>query len=288
MIGAPAGSGMVDFALDDFLRIALREDLGRAGDLTTNAIVAAERAGSADLVARGAGTVSGLIAAARVFALLDPTIDVELFVRDGARVEAGTRLARLNGALRTILTGERTALNMLGRLCGVATATRRYVDLVAGTRATIVDTRKTTPGMRALEKAAVRDGGGKNHRFGLDDAILIKDNHVAVAGGIVPAIVAARAFAGHLVLVEVEVDTLEQLDEALGAGAQIVLLDNFTIDGLAEGVRRTAGRALLEASGGVNASTVRAIAESGVDLISVGALTHSAVALDVALDIRTA
>jgi nicotinate-nucleotide pyrophosphorylase (carboxylating) len=276
---------MIDFALDDFLRGALREDLGGAGDLTTNAIVTPAETGTADIVARAAGTLSGLASAARVFTLLDPSVRVELFVADGASVTAGTRLAGVSGALRAVLTGERTALNVLGRLCGVATATRRYVDLVAGTRATIVDTRKTTPGMRALEKAAVRDGGGKNHRFGLDDAILIKDNHVAVAGGIVPAIAAARAYAGHLVLVEVEVDSLGQLDEALGAGAQIVLLDNFTPEQLTQAVRRTNGRALLEASGGVNPATVRAIAESGVDLISIGALTHSAVSLDVALDI---
>jgi len=276
---------VIDFALDDFLRAALREDLGRAGDLTTIAIVPKDRAGTAAIVARAAGSISGLSAAARVFTLLDPDIRVEPFVVDGAAVPAGTRLATVSGALRTILTGERTALNVLGRLCGVATATRRFAALVAGTKATIVDTRKTTPGMRALEKAAVRDGGGKNHRFGLDDAILIKDNHVAVAGGIVPAIRAARAGAGHLVMIEVEVDSLEQLDEALGAGAHIVLLDNFTPEQLAEGVRRTAGRALLEASGGVNATSVRAIAESGVDLISIGALTHSVVSLDVALDI---
>jgi nicotinate-nucleotide pyrophosphorylase (carboxylating) len=276
---------MTDFALDDFLRAALREDLGRAGDLTTNAIVPLDRTGSAAIVARAAGTISGLAAAARVFTLLDERIHVEAFLADGATVAAGTRLATVSGSLRTILTGERTALNVLGRLCGVATATRRYVALVAGTRASIVDTRKTTPGMRALEKAAVRHGGGKNHRFGLDDAILIKDNHVAVAGGVVPAINAARGAAGHLVLIEVEVDTLEDLDAALGAGAQIVLLDNFTPGDLAEGVRRTNGRALLEASGGVNATSVRAIAESGVDLISIGALTHSVASLDVALDI---
>jgi nicotinate-nucleotide pyrophosphorylase (carboxylating) len=276
---------VIDFALDDFLRSALREDLGRAGDLTTNAIVPAGRRGSAAIVARSAGSISGLAAAARVFALLDPDAAVEQHVSDGDTAAAGTRLATIRGSLRTILSGERTALNVLGRLCGVATATRRYVALVAGTKATIVDTRKTTPGMRALEKAAVRHGGGKNHRFGLDDAILIKDNHVAVAGGIVAAIGAARAAAGHLVMIEVEVDTLEQLDAALDAGAHIVLLDNFSAAGLAEGVRRARGRALLEASGGVNATTVRAIAETGVDLISVGALTHSVVSLDVALDI---
>lgn len=276
---------MIDFALDEFLRSALREDLGRAGDLTTNAIVPADRRGSAAIVARTAGSISGLTAAARVFALLDPDIIVELLVADGSVVAAGTRLATVTGALRTILTGERTALNVLGRLSGVATATRRYAALVTGTKATIVDTRKTTPGMRALEKAAVRHGGGKNHRFGLDDAILIKDNHVAVAGGVVAAIEAARAAAGHLVTIEVEVDSLEQLDLALGAGAHIVLLDNFVPADLLEGVRRASGRALVEASGGVNATTVRAIAESGVDLISIGALTHSAPSLDVALDI---
>jgi nicotinate-nucleotide pyrophosphorylase (carboxylating) len=279
------GSRVIDFALDDFLRNALSEDLGRAGDLTTNAIVPAGRAGSAALVARAAGTISGLAAASRVFELLDPAVRIETYVVDGAIVAAGTRLATVSGPLRTILTGERTALNVLGRLCGVATATRRYVALVEGTAATIVDTRKTTPGMRALEKAAVRHGGGKNHRFGLDDAILIKDNHVAVAGGIVPAITAARAAAGHLVPIECEVDSLEQLDEALGAGVRIVLLDNFSAADLETAVRRTAGRALLEASGGVNASTVRAIAQSGVDLISIGALTHSSPSLDVALDI---
>lgn len=279
---------MIDFALDDLLRAALREDLGCAGDLTTNAIVPAGRLGSATIVARAAGTISGLQAAARVFHLLDPAVQCDLLVADGETAPAGATLAVLEGALRTILTGERTALNVLARLCGVATATRRYVALVEGTRASIVDTRKTTPGMRALEKAAVRHGGGKNHRFGLDDAILIKDNHVAVAGGIAPAIAAARAFAGHLVMIEVEVDSLEQLDEALQAGVQIVLLDNFEPAALVEGVRRSNGRALLEASGGVNADTVRAIAESGVDLISVGALTHSVIGLDVALDIETA
>lgn len=276
---------MIDFALDAFLRAALAEDFGGAGDLTTNAIVPVGQRGAADIVARAPGSISGLAAAARVFTLLEPASEVELVVADGTNVAGGTRLAVVRGGLRTILGGERTALNLLGRLCGVATATRSYVDLVAGTGATIVDTRKTTPGMRALEKAAVRDGGGKNHRFGLGDAILIKDNHVAIAGGVVEAIEAARAFAGHLVTIEVEVDTLDQLDEALGAGAQIVLLDNFTPEALVEGVRRNQGRALLEASGGVNADSVRAIAQSGVDLISVGALTHSAIALDIALDI---
>jgi nicotinate-nucleotide pyrophosphorylase (carboxylating) len=276
---------MIDFALDAFLEATLREDLGRAGDLTTNAIVPAGRTGSAALVARTACTVSGLAAAARTFALLDPAIAVTPPAHDGDRVAAGTVLATVAGSARTLLTAERTALNVLGRLSGVATMTRRYVDAIAGTRATIVDTRKTTPGMRALEKAAVRHGGGKNHRFGLDDAILIKDNHVAIAGGVRAAIDAARAAAGHLVKIEVEVDTLAQLEEALAARADIILLDNFSLADLAAAVARANGAALLEASGGVTLATVRAIAETGVDLISVGALTHSAPAVDVGLDI---
>ena len=276
---------MIDFALDAFLEATLREDLGRAGDLTTNAIVAADRMSSATIVARSALTVSGLAAAVRTFVLLDPAVAVEFAAHDGDTVAAGTILATVSGAARTLLTAERTALNVLGRLCGVATATRRYVDAISGTNATIVDTRKTTPGMRALEKAAVRHGGGKNHRFGLDDAILIKDNHVAIAGGIVPAIAAARAHAGHLVKIEVEVDTLTQLDEALAARADIILLDNFTPADLATAVARAGAAALLEASGGVTLATVRAIAETGIDLISVGALTHSSPSADVALDI---
>ena len=276
---------MIDFTLDEFLEATLREDLGRAGDLTTNAIVPTDRTASATIVARSALTVSGLAAAGRTFVLLDPSVTVDFGARDGDTVASGTVLATVSGAARTLLTAERTALNVLGRLCGVATATRRYVDAIAGTNATIVDTRKTTPGMRALEKAAVRHGGGKNHRFGLDDAILIKDNHVAIAGGIVPAITAARAHAGHLVKIEVEVDTLAQLDEALVAHADIILLDNFALADLGAAVARTHGAALLEASGGVTLATVRAIAETGVDLISVGALTHSAPSADVALDI---
>jgi nicotinate-nucleotide pyrophosphorylase (carboxylating) len=212
-------------------------------------------------------------------------VHVEIHVGDGGVVEPGTTVVTISGPLRAILTGERTALNFVGHLSGIASATARLVALVAGTRATIVDTRKTTPGLRALEKAAVRHGGGKNHRFGLDDAILIKDNHVAVAGGIVPAIVAARARAGHLVKIEVEVDTPEQLDQALAERADIVLLDNFSPAQLREAVARSGGRALLEASGGIDATTIRAVAESGVDLISVGALTHSAPSLDVGLDL---
>jgi len=276
---------VIDFALDAFIEATLREDLGRAGDLTTNAIVPADRTASATIVARSALTVSGLAAAGRAFVLLDPSVTVDFGAQDGDTVAAGTVLATVSGAARTLLTAERSALNILGRLCGVATLTRRYVDAIAGTNATIVDTRKTTPGMRALEKAAVRHGGGKNHRFGLDDAILIKDNHVAIAGGVRAAIEAARTHAGHLVKIEVEVDTLAQLDAALAARADIILLDNFPAADLIQAVRRTNGAALLEASGGVTLASVREIAETGVDLISVGALTHSAPSADVALDI---
>ncbi|BDE06778.1 nicotinate-nucleotide diphosphorylase (carboxylating) [Vulcanimicrobium alpinum] len=276
---------MIALLVDDVVRAALREDLSRAGDLTTDAIVPPGALGDARVVAREAGVVSGVFALERTFAVLDPKVAVAVRIPDGGRVEPGSVVVVITGPLRSILTGERTALNLLCRLSGIATATARLVDAVAGTRVSIADTRKTTPGLRALEKAAVRDGGGSNHRFGLDDAILIKDNHVAIAGGIAPAIEAARRRAGHLVKIEIEVDTLDQLDEALAARADIVLLDNFAVGDLREAVRRTAGRALLEASGRIDAATVRAVAETGVDLISSGALTHSARILDLGLDI---
>jgi nicotinate-nucleotide pyrophosphorylase (carboxylating) len=276
---------MIALLVDDVVRNALREDLGRAGDLTTDAIVPAEAVGEARIVAREAGVVSGTLTVERTFALLDPRVKVDIAVRDGGRVAPGSVVATVAGPLRPILTGERVALNFLCRLCGIASATARLVEAVAGTRALIADTRKTTPGLRALEKAAVRDGGGSNHRFGLDDAILIKDNHVAVAGGVAAAIEAARRRAGHLVKIEVEVDTLEQFDEALAAGADIVLLDNFATADLREAVRRAAGRTLLEASGRIDAATVRSIAETGVDLISSGALTHSVRILDLGLEV---
>jgi nicotinate-nucleotide pyrophosphorylase (carboxylating) len=276
---------MIPLMYEELLRTALLEDLGRAGDLTTDAIVPAGQSGTADAVARATGIVSGLGPFGRAFTLIDPAIAVTLHTADGDRVTAGTPIATVRGSLRAILSAERTALNVLGHLSGVATATDRLVQAVAGTHAAIVDTRKTTPGMRALEKAAVRHGGGHNHRFGLDDAILIKDNHVAIAGGIRPAIEAARGYAGHLVKVEVEVDSLDQLDEALAAGADIILLDNFSLETTRAAVLRTAGRALLESSGRIDERTVRAVAETGVDLISSGALTHSVRVLDIGLDI---
>ena len=275
---------LADLLIEPVVRAALAEDLGRAGDITSQACVAPEARLQVQFAARQAGVIAGLDCARLAMAAMDPALRFSAQRRDGDRVEAGEVLARVEGNARAILAAERTALNLLGRLSGVATLTRAYVDAVAGTKARIVDTRKTTPGLRLLEKYAVRCGGGVNHRFGLDDAILIKDNHVAAAGGVGPALDRAKASAGHLVQIEVEVDSLEQLDEALAHQPDVILLDNFSPDGLREAVRRTAGRVRLEASGGVNLQTVRAIAESGVDVISVGALTHSAAVLDIGLD----
>ena len=215
---------------------------------------------------------------------LDPTGQFVELVADGAHVEAGAQLAKVEANARALLSAERTGLNLLGRLSGLASLTNAYVRAVEGTRARIVDTRKTTPGLRAVEKYAVRCGGGVNHRFGLDDAILIKDNHIAACGSVGEAVRRAKAFAGHLMKVEVEIDGLDQLDAALEHGPDVVMLDNFSLDDLREAVRRVQGRAVLEASGGVNLETVRAIAETGVDVISVGALTHSVSVLDIGLD----
>jgi nicotinate-nucleotide pyrophosphorylase (carboxylating) len=228
--------------------------------------------------------VSGLACARLALHELDPAATFEAVVADGEQAPAGTALARVEANARALLSAERTGLNLLGRMSGIATLTRAYVDAVEGTKARIVDTRKTTPGLRALEKYAVRCGGGVNHRFGLDDAILIKDNHVAACGSVGEAVRRAKAFAGHLTKVEVEVDSLDQLEEALAEAPDVIMLDNFSLDDLREAVRRTAGRVVLEASGGVNLETVRAIAETGVDVISVGALTHSVGVLDIGLD----
>ena len=265
---------------------ALAEDLGLAGDVTTDSVIPPAITASAVFAARKPGIVAGLGVAAATFRHLDPAMRFEVFVPDGEPVQPGTAIARASGNARALLTAERVALNFLGRMSGIATLTRRYLDAVAGTRARIVDTRKTTPGLRTFEKYAVRAGGGMNHRIGLFDAVLIKDNHIAVAGGIGPAIAAARTRVGHMVKIEVEVDTLDQLAEALHHRIDAVLLDNMTPEQLAEAVRIVAGRAITEASGGVNLDTVRAIAEAGVDLISVGALTHSATVLDIGLDIE--
>ena len=273
-----------DLLVDQFVRAALAEDLGRAGDVTSLACIDADARLKVQFAARQSGVIAGLQCARLAMAAMDPTIHFETLAADGDAVDAGAVLARVEGEARAILAAERTALNFLGRLSGVATLTAAYVGAVGGAKAGITDTRKTTPGLRALEKYAVRCGGGVNHRFGLDDAILIKDNHVAACGGAGPAVRRARAAAGHLLMIEVEVDGLAQLDEALAEGPDVVLLDNFSLEDLREAVRRAGGRVRLEASGGVRLDTVRAIAETGVDVISVGALTHSAPVLDIGLD----
>ena len=272
--------------IDDAVRQALAEDLGRAGDITTQATIPDSATATATLVARAAGVICGLDIARAAFRQIDPTIGFESWETDGARVEKGAALARIDGSARAILSAERVALNYLGRLSGVASLTSQYVERIAHTKARICDTRKTTPLLRAFEKYAVRCGGGANHRFGLDDAVLIKDNHIAVAGGVVPALRAAKRYAGHLVKIEIEVDTLDQLRDVLAEGADVVLLDNMPPPTLREAVTLVKGAMICEASGGVSLETVGAIAETGVDLISVGALTHSAPVLDVALDIE--
>lgn len=273
-----------DLLVAPIVRAALAEDLGRAGDITAQACVPADARLTADFVARRGGVVAGLACVRLAMAELDPSVRIDPLSADGQAVPAGTTLVRVSGSARAILTAERTALNLLGRLCGIATLTQDFVDAIAGTNASITDTRKTTPGLRALEKYAVRCGGGTNHRFGLDDAILIKDNHVAACGSVGEAIRRAKAFAGHLVKVEVEVDSLLQLREALAHDPDVIMLDNFTVEDMREAVKLVDGRIKLEASGGITLDTVRGFAETGVDVISVGALTHSAKVLDIGLD----
>jgi len=274
-------------AIDDAVRRALDEDLGRAGDITSNATIPEGARARAVMVARQSGVIAGLPLAAAAFRLLAPDVDVEPHVRDGASVTEGAPLLTLTGPARAILAGERVALNFVGRLSGIATMTADYVRHTEGSGIRICCTRKTTPGLRALEKYAVRCGGGFNHRFGLDDAILIKDNHIAVAGGVRPVLERVCEHAGHLVTIEIEVDTLAQLREVIKTGlADVVLLDNMDIPELAEAVKIAAGRVVLEASGGVTEETIAAIARTGVDYASSGALTHSAPNFDVALDIE--
>ena len=272
--------------IEDAVKAALLEDWGRAGDITSQATIPAAATATAVIAARKPGVLAGLGLAETAFRLTDEQIVFDALTADGDRLEKGTVVARMSGPARAILSAERVALNFLGHLSGVATATARFADLIAHTKADIVCTRKTTPGLRAFEKYAVRCGGGSNHRFGLDDAILIKDNHIAVAGGVTQAIQAAKAFAGHLVKVEVEVDTLEQLKEALACKPDVVMLDNMGPDQLRQAVEIAGGQVLLEASGGIEADTVKAVAEAGVDLISSGWITHSAPVLDLGLDIE--
>ncbi len=278
-----------DLLIEPVVRMALAEDLGRAGDLTAQACIPEGAQMRAVFAARRPGVLAGVDCVRLALRAMDPAAEIEMKLADGDAFEAGAVLVEAEADARAFLAAERTALNLLGRLCGVATLTQAYVEAVAGTGARIADTRKTTPGLRALEKHAVACGGGVNHRFGLDDAILIKDNHVAVCGGVGEAIRRARAAAGHLVKVEIEVDGLAQLDEALAERPDVVMLDNFSLEMLREAVGRVKGssfgRPVLEASGGVTLETVRAIAETGVDVISVGALTHSAPSLDIGLDV---
>lgn len=263
---------------------ALEEDLGRAGDITSDLIIPATKKAKAKLAARKPGTIAGLIAAECAFGLVDPELKFIAKLPDGSQAKAGAVVATIEGSARSILTAERVALNFTGHLSGVATATRALVDAIRGTKARIVETRKTTPGLRLLEKYAVRCGGGFNHRFGLDDAVLIKDNHIAAAGSIAKAVKAARAGTAHMVRIEVEVDTLKQLEEALKIGVDTILLDNMPPQTLRKAVAMAQGRAVLEASGNISLATVRAVAETGVDYISSGAITHSVTNLDLGLD----
>lgn len=269
--------------LDDLLRLALREDIG-SGDVTTNCVVPAEQKGSAVVFGRERFVLSGSAPFRRIFELLDPETRLECLFPDGEIIGPNIPVFRLDGRARTLLTGERTALNLLQRLCGVATLTRSMVDAIAGTGRRLLDTRKTTPLWRVLEKQAVRHGGGGNHRFGLSDGVLIKDNHIAAAGSVGEAVRRARSQAPHTLRIEVEVENLAGLDEAISAGADIVLLDNFNLDLLRQAVQRAQGRVLLEASGGINLESVRRVAETGVDFVSSGATTHSARAIDLTME----
>ncbi|WP_240322772.1 carboxylating nicotinate-nucleotide diphosphorylase [Austwickia chelonae] len=270
--------------LEPTVRTALLEDLGRAGDLTTDSIIPADLVGSVALVSRDQGILSGLACARLAWQLVDPQVDFQADLPDSARLQPGSVIGVATGPVRALLTGERVALNFLGHLSGIATTTASFVEAVAGTRTQICCTRKTTPGLRALEKAAVRAGGGANHRYGLDDAVLIKDNHLAFAGSITRAVRDARSGVGHLVKIEVEVDSLDQIEEVLDAGADAVLLDNMSPAQVRQAVELVDGQIVTEASGRVTPQTVRDIAETGVDLISVGWLTHSAPVLDIGLD----
>jgi nicotinate-nucleotide pyrophosphorylase (carboxylating) len=268
--------------LDRVIDNALEEDMP-LGDITTDALVAEETVCKATLVAKSAGVLAGLGVAKRVFERLDPQVRFTAHAQDGDRLKAGDRIAEISGNARAVLKAERTALNLLQRMSGIATRTAEYVALVAGTKARIVDTRKTVPGLRRIDKAAVVAGGGSNHRHGLSDGVLIKDNHIVAAGGILPAVERARAHVPHTVRIEVETETLAQVQEALDARADIIMLDNMDLGRMREAVALIAGRALVEASGNVDRARVRAIAETGVDLISIGELTHSVTAADISL-----
>lgn len=271
--------------VEDAVRNALLEDLGRAGDITSHATIAPDKQAVAVLTSREAGVIAGVDFIRAAFQQVDPSLDIRIHLADGTRIAGGQEIARISGNARSILSAERVALNFLMVLSGIASYTARFADKIAHTNAKICDTRKTMPGMRAFAKYAVRCGGGANHRFGLDDAVLIKDNHIAVAGGVRQAVEAARGFVGHLVKIEIEVDTLEQLAEALSVQADVILLDNMPPETLVKAVEINTGRAKLEASGNINFDTVKAVAETGIDYISTSKITMSAPTLDVGLDI---
>lgn len=275
--------------IEKAVRAALEEDIGRAGDVTSIATIPADMQARCVMAPRKPGVICGLSVAEAAFKLVDPSIRFEHLAQDGdSFMKVRTPVARISGNARAILTAERTALNFISHMSGIATMTARFVELTKHTKAKIIDTRKTTPNLRAFEKYAIRCGGGLNHRFGLDDAFLIKDNHIAVCGGIRQALQACKAHAGHLMKIEIEIDGLDQLREVLEEGADAVLFDNMTPEQMAEGVKMIAGRMRTEASGGINADSVKAVAEAGVDVISSGALTHSAAILDIGLDIEMA
>jgi nicotinate-nucleotide pyrophosphorylase (carboxylating) len=275
--------------IEKAVRAALEDDIGRAGDITSIATIPADMQAKCVMAPRKPGTICGLTVAEMAFKLVDPNIKFEYLAEDGDTfTKVRTPVARISGNARAILTAERTALNFITHMSGIATMTAKFVELTKHTKAKIIDTRKTTPNLRAFEKYAIRCGGGLNHRFGLDDAFLVKDNHIAVCGGIKQALQACKAHAGHLLKIEIEVDGLDQLREVLEEGADAVLFDNMTVEQMAEGVRMVAGRMRIEASGGINADSVKAVAEAGVDVISSGALTHSAPILDIGLDIEMA
>jgi len=281
---SPPALSLPRYLVEQAVATALEEDLGGVGDITTNTIIPPDAQGDASIIVRKPGVIAGLDLAAASFKSLDPDVRFTRIVEDGSKVEAGATIARIAGKTRALLTGERTALNFFGRLSGIATLTAGYVAAVEGTHAKIVETRKTTPGLRALEKYAVRCGGGTNHRFGLYDAVLVKDNHIAAAGGLAEALNAVRTAVGHLVKIEVEVDTLDQLEKVLRFPIDAVLLDNMDAGTLKRAIAFVKGRVITEASGGVTLESVREIAKTGVDLISVGALTHSARSLDSSLE----
>ena len=276
---------MYQQTIDSIIEAALAEDIG-LGDRTTEALVAPEIIGKATLLAKSLGVLCGIDVARQVFQTVDKALNFETILPDGTLVKGSREeIATVNGSLRSILTAERTALNLAQRMSGVASLARQYANAVEGTKARVVDTRKTMPGLRALDKYAVEVGGAHNHRFGLFDGVLIKDNHIAAVGGVSRAIELARQNAPHTLRIEIEAKQMSQVEEALQSGADIILLDNMSVEVMAEAVRMIGGRAITEASGGVTLETIRAIAETGVDLISVGAMTHSAVALDISLDI---